>query len=79
MSNVVTMDGCKLMTAADLLADLAARDDVAHVVVVAERDDGMSEVWYSRQQANQVVFAAKVLDTVAWDLAGTALATDDDG
>jgi hypothetical protein len=36
-------------------------DGIAHVVMVVERKDRTSEVWYDQQMIGQVVYASAVL------------------
>lgn len=76
MSNVVTLSGDPLVTLRDILASVAERDDVDHIVIVVERSDGMNEVLYDRQTVTNVVMAAATLNVVAMDL--TRGAIDDD-
>lgn len=64
------------MTYRDIVSALNERGDIAHVVVIIERTDGMSEVMYDRQAINQVVFAAAVLNAVSNEMASNAVADD---
>lgn len=70
------MAGTPLMRCREVLDTIRERDDVEHVVVVVERKDGMSEVYFDRQPGANVVFAATVLSSVANELAKNAVADD---
>lgn len=76
MGEVLTMAGTPLMRCREVLDEIGKRDDVEHVVVVIERTDGMSEVYFDRQPHANVVFASAVLSSVANELAKQAVADD---
>lgn len=77
MSNVVTMQGNILVRPVDLLEMLAERDDLAQLVIVVERQDGMTEIFYTRQAMSQLVFASVALDTVVKDMVPDFIAEED--
>ena len=76
MGEVVTMAGTPLLRCRELLDVIKEREDIEHVVVVIERTDGMSEIYFDRQSHANVVFASAVLSSVANELAKNAVAED---
>lgn len=57
----------------ELLRRLGEAEGVAHVVVVVEREDGMSEVWYDRQPSHSIAFASAVLANVSSNLVAASI------
>jgi|GEM_PF-6344109 len=61
MGNVVRMDGSEYVDYKELLQRAIDDPEIKHVVIVVERTDGTSEVWYDRQMIGQVVYASAIL------------------
>jgi hypothetical protein len=55
------MDGSEYLDYRELLRRAIEDDDIAHVVLIVERKDQISEVWYDRQMISQVVYASALL------------------
>lgn len=67
--NVFRMDGNPLMNAKDVLYNFAERDDIKHVVIIAMRDDDISEIAFDAQQYSDIILAAAQLNSAAMDMA----------
>lgn len=61
MANVVRMDGSEYVDYRELLRRAIDDPDIVHVVLVVEKKDATSEVWYDRQMIGQVVYASALL------------------
>ena len=65
MANIVRIDGSEYQDYRGLLRAAIEDDNIAHVVMVVERKDQTSEVWYDRQMTGQVVYASAILHNKA--------------
>lgn len=61
MSNVVTMEGTRLMDAPRLLEYLSEREDIQAITLVITTKNGMNEVIYTRQSIADLIMSSVIL------------------